>query len=131
MNASPACGRTPRVLPSGAARATACDGHALVEEPHDARVPHDVAEEPPGDRRLPAQVGVEAAKQRHSQVVILGLLLGGVYALMASGLTLLFGVMRVVNLAHAGSIFFPLCCWYIPFFKSYRTSSSNGRQNAP
>ena len=34
------------------------------------------------------------------QVVILGLLLGGVYALMASGLTLLFGVMRIVNLAH-------------------------------
>ena len=38
------------------------------------------------------------------QVVILGLLLGGVYALMASGLTLIFGVMRVVNLAHAAFI---------------------------
>lgn len=38
------------------------------------------------------------------QVLILGLLLGGVYALMASGLTLLFGVMRVVNLAHAAFI---------------------------
>ncbi|MCP3996264.1 MAG: branched-chain amino acid ABC transporter permease [bacterium] len=38
------------------------------------------------------------------QVVILGLLLGGVYALMASGLTLIFGVMRVVNLAHASFI---------------------------
>jgi branched-chain amino acid transport system permease protein len=34
------------------------------------------------------------------QMLILGLMLGGVYALMASGLTLLFGVMRVVNLAH-------------------------------
>ncbi len=39
-----------------------------------------------------------------TQVVILGLLLGGVYALMASGLTLMFGVMRVVNLAHAAFI---------------------------
>lgn len=38
------------------------------------------------------------------QVVVLGLLLGGVYAMMASGLTLLFGVMRVVNLAHAAFI---------------------------
>ena len=38
------------------------------------------------------------------QVLILGLLLGGVYALMASGLTLMFGVMRVVNLAHAAFI---------------------------
>lgn len=39
-----------------------------------------------------------------TQVVILGLLLGGVYALMASGLTLMFGVMRVVNLAHAAFV---------------------------
>jgi branched-chain amino acid transport system permease protein len=34
------------------------------------------------------------------QVTILGLALGGVFALMASGLTLIFGVMRIVNLAH-------------------------------
>ncbi len=35
------------------------------------------------------------------QVIIFGLLLAGVYALMATGLTLAFGVMRIVNLAHA------------------------------
>lgn len=49
------------------------------------------------------------------QILILGLLLGGVYALMASGLTLLFGVMRVVNLAHAAFIvlaaFFAFFLW--------------------
>lgn len=47
------------------------------------------------------------------QVVILGLLLGGVYALMASGLTLMFGVMRIVNLAHG---VFIIAASYVAFF---------------
>jgi branched-chain amino acid transport system permease protein len=34
------------------------------------------------------------------QVIISGLLLGGVYALFAIGMNMIFGVMRVINLAH-------------------------------
>jgi branched-chain amino acid transport system permease protein len=34
------------------------------------------------------------------QSIVLGLLIGGVYALLASGLTLIFGVMNVINIAH-------------------------------
>ncbi len=35
------------------------------------------------------------------QSIILGLLLGGLYALLAAGLTLYFGIMRVVMIAHS------------------------------
>jgi branched-chain amino acid transport system permease protein len=38
------------------------------------------------------------------QAIILGLLTGGVYALMASGLTLAFGVMKVINVAQGAMI---------------------------
>ena len=36
--------------------------------------------------------------------VILGLLQGGLYALLAAGLTLYFGIMRVVFIDHAAFI---------------------------
>ena len=53
------------------------------------------------------------------QILILGLALGGVYALMASGMTLIFGVMRIVNLAHCAFI---ILAAYIAFwlFKLYK-----------
>jgi branched-chain amino acid transport system permease protein len=38
------------------------------------------------------------------QTIVLGLLLGGVYALLASGLTLIFGVMDVINVAQGALI---------------------------
>lgn len=48
------------------------------------------------------------------QTLILGVLLGGQYALLASGLTLYFGVMRVVMLAHAA--FLVLAAYLAWFF---------------
>lgn len=53
------------------------------------------------------------------QILLLGFMLGGVYALMASGMTLIFGVMRIVNLAHAAFIVLGA---YITFwlFKIYK-----------
>ena len=40
------------------------------------------------------------------QVTIIGLLTGGVYALMATGLTLMFGVMKGINVAHGAFLIF-------------------------
>ena len=38
------------------------------------------------------------------QALILGILTAGVYALMASGQTLIFGIMKVVNLAQGALV---------------------------
>ena len=47
------------------------------------------------------------------QNVILGLLLGGLYALLAAGLTLYFGVMRVVMIAHSAFLILAAyLAWY-------------------
>lgn len=47
------------------------------------------------------------------QVILFGAALGGVYALMASGLTLVFGVMKIVNIAHAALM---IVAAYIAFY---------------
>lgn len=47
------------------------------------------------------------------QILILGLALGGVIALMGSGLSLVFGVMRIVNLAHPSLI---ICGAYVSYW---------------
>ena len=52
------------------------------------------------------------------QAVVLGLLLGGLYALLAAGLTLYFGVMRVVMIAHSA---FLILAAYLAWFFTSRT----------
>ena len=48
------------------------------------------------------------------QAIILGLLIGGVYALMASGLTLIFGVMHIINVAQgAFLILVAMFTWWV------------------
>src|ERR671911_2042425 len=47
------------------------------------------------------------------QLLVSTALLGGIYALIAVGLTLIFGVMRVVNFAHGE---FLMLAMYVAFF---------------
>ena len=49
------------------------------------------------------------------QTMILGILVGGVYALMASGLTLIFGVMKVINVAHGAFLILGAFLTYVLF----------------
>ncbi len=49
------------------------------------------------------------------QTLILGVLVGGVYALMSSGLTLIFGVMRVINVAHGAFLVLGAYITYLLF----------------
>lgn len=52
------------------------------------------------------------------QSLVLGVLLGGLYALLAAGLTLYFGVMRVVMIAHAA---FLVLAAYLTWYLNERT----------
>jgi branched-chain amino acid transport system permease protein len=61
----------------------------------------------PAARLGPAQIDVVA------QLAASAVLLGGIYALIAVGLTLIFGIMRVVNFAHGE---FLMLGMYLAFF---------------
>src|SRR5205814_3051207 len=78
-----ACRDPSRVHARGAARARGCGRRALARA---------------GDRC----VLWACTELRLSWVnaVVHGILLGGFYALLAAGLSLMFGVMRIINLAH-------------------------------
>ena len=49
------------------------------------------------------------------QGLVLGVLTGGVYALMASGQTLIFGIMKVVNLAQGALVILAAYLSYTAF----------------
>src|SRR6266852_4844756 len=53
--------------------------------------------------------------------IIEGVLLGGVYALLALGLSLIFGIMRLVNLAHGD----------LTLLAAYLVLSVTTRRNSP
>ena len=58
------------------------------------------------------------------QGVILGVLTGGVYALMASGQTLIFGIMKVVNLAQGAFVI-------LAAYLAYQLFTSFGHRPVP
>ena len=51
-------------------------------------------------------------------VIVQGVLIGGLYALFAAGLSLIFGVMRLVNIAHGDLI---IAAAYLSFVATQAT----------
>ena len=49
-----------------------------------------------------------------AQILVNGVLLGGLYAVMAQGLALVWGVLNIVNLAHGAFIMLgAYASWYL------------------
>jgi len=49
------------------------------------------------------------------QAIIVGLVMGSIYAIMGSGLTIIFGVMRIINFAHGEFMMIAMYLTYLLF----------------
>ncbi len=56
-----------------------------------------------------------------AQILVNGILLGGLYAVMALGLALVWGVLNIVNLAHGAFIMLgAYASWYLYHRRAHR-----------
>src|SRR5207253_3073387 len=63
-------------------------------------------------RRAGLRADPEVTADLLLQAVVSGLLLGGVYGLVASGLSLIFGVLRIINFAHGAVMMLAMYATY-------------------
>jgi branched-subunit amino acid ABC-type transport system permease component/ABC-type branched-subunit amino acid transport system substrate-binding protein len=103
------------------------DGKFVTVWPESAAIRPAILPTPPWRARgLKAAAGDEASAAHHQptvvsgtqkllQTVTSGLMTGGIYALIGIGLTIIFGVMRVVNFAHGAMVMVAMYATYFLF----------------
>ena len=86
----------------GVARRVLCmlEGRVVLDEPADDVTREQVVEAYFGLSRRNGGDCAGGAGMNWINAIVQGVMLGGVYALFACGLSLMFGVMRTVNLSH-------------------------------
>lgn len=98
------------------------NGKFVTVWPPSAAIRNPVVPVPPwsargdaGEARAQAGTGRAAPTSKLFQTVSSGLLTGGIYALVGIGLTVIFGVMRIVNFAHGAFVMAGMYATYFLF----------------